>query len=91
MTKETIPEIFEKAMKEPAPPFAFQEGRKVRILKRVVEDGQTPLYFSGAIGLIKKRCIMGILMKTPYYYVEVNSHTEPFSEEELDHRYAQKR
>ena len=67
--------------------FLFYTEQKVRILKNVINDGQTPKNFSGAIGKITRRYFAGIIIKDAWYEVEVDGHTEPFREYELDHRY----
>lgn len=74
---------------EPDPnPFLFKVGQKVRVLKKVVDDGQTPHYWAGSICEVIGRS-SSFLHKDHWYALKhTNGFTDLFSEEELDNRYA---
>jgi hypothetical protein len=76
--------------KEPDPhPYLFKIGQTIRVRVKVIEDGQTPLYWAGAKAKVISRLCTG-LHKEHWYKVYLESHnvTCDFSEEELDLRYA---
>ena len=71
--------------------YLFRVGQVVRILKNVVEDGQTPEYYSGAkVIIISTHCTM--LLKEHYYKVRhlENNKICIFKEDEIDGRFRRK-
>lgn len=71
-------------------PFAFDVGQTVRVCVSCAEDGQTPLFWKGAVcKIISRRWTM--LSKTHMYLLEHENGTQDdFSEEELDYRYGKR-
>ena len=77
------------AVNEPiqAPPI-FRVGQTVRVLKRIIDDGQTPHYWSGAKGECISVNIAGLIRKVWVYQVRhPNGNMCEFKEEELDYRF----
>jgi hypothetical protein len=63
----------------------FSIGQKVRVLKKVVEDGQTPSYWAGAIATVEAFTWRGDCMTLTL--VHENGAVERFRDYELDSRY----
>lgn len=90
---DTISEMLVAAMNKPdSNPFLFEVGQTVRVVKRVIDDGQTPEHWSGAMGtVISQRCTM--LSKRHWYKVKHAGRncTCDFEEDELDFRFAKRK
>lgn len=76
---------------EPDPnPFMFQVGQQVRVVKSVVNDGQTHKCWAGAIATITRRYCTG-LHKEHWYEVSLSYNgsllKNEFREDEFDFRY----
>lgn len=81
-----------KAYQKPDPnPFPFQVGQRVRIRVGVVEDGQTPALWAGAMAIVESRHCTGIHKQHYYKLRYEQGQLDEFKEEELDARYAKKR
>ncbi len=82
-----IREMLEQQMKKPEV-YRFQIGQTVRVLNCVVEDGQTPDYWAGAICTVTSRYTTPIGRAVWYkLYFKPQHVIAPFSEDHLDHRY----
>ncbi len=44
----------------PNHPALFEVGQKVRVRKRVVQDGQTPKFWAGAVVMVESRLCSGM-------------------------------
>lgn len=88
---ENLADLIMKVVNEPSPrPFAFEIGQTVRICVSCVEDGQTPLYWKGAVcKVVDRRATM--FSKTHTYLLEhENGNQDYFEESELDYRYGKR-
>ena len=73
-------------------PFLYSFGQKARVLSNVIEDGQTPEYWSGAKVEIRERYHTPIFKNRVYVVKHLkNNRICEFKEEELDKRYRRKR
>jgi len=96
--KESLKDLFDKQLKKRKDvTFKFTVGQKVRILENVIDDGQTPKEYAGAIGVIVQQQVAGIALPEPWYVVglptgkyHIISRTCAFREDELDDRYIRK-
>ena len=75
-------------------PQRFKLGDRVRVLNTVIRDGQTPVYWAGAIGEIANFGCSPIMhihsYKIKVYFTVGGCKTCDFKEEELDIRFAKK-
>jgi hypothetical protein len=86
----TLTDLILKAYREPDPkPYLFRCGQQVRVLRKVIDDGQTPTHWAGRIGCITRRYTTGI-HKDHWYLVEASGSRCEFRESELDRRYVVK-
>lgn len=73
-------------------PFLYEVGQKVRIRKNIVQDGQTPEYWSGALCQILSRQNVGMFLPKHMYKVRLLHGDKicDFFEYEIDMRYIRK-
>jgi recombinational DNA repair protein (RecF pathway) len=86
---ESLMELLVKAYREPDPnPYLFEVGQRARVLKRVVEDGQTPKAWAGAIVTVERCWTTGLHKDHIYVVRRADGIVCEFKEDELDARYA---
>ena len=89
MGGEPLDDLIMRAARMPDPkPYLFQVGQTVRIIKRVIDDGQTPLYWSGAKVIVQSRGCTPLFKTHVYVLKHPNGAEDQFVEEELDRRYS---
>lgn len=87
---DLIDKLLEKCNYPDPKPYLFQVGQKVRILKKVIDDGQTPYFWADSVCEIIKRRSTLFSKRHVYFLRHENSCVEGFLEEELDARYARR-
>jgi hypothetical protein len=86
---DSLSELLTKALAIPDPnPFLFNLGQVVRVRKKVINDGQTPLFWAGAkVRVLSRNC--SCLTKSHWYVLQhPNGAQDHFQEYELDRRYS---
>jgi len=90
--EKTFEQLLMEAYNRPDPkPYLFQVGQTIRVLKGRSKDGQTPIYWNGALAIVVRRYCTGIHKE--HWYVlrhSVNGYEDEFREEEIDSRYARR-
>lgn len=92
MTTTNLLQLLVNEYNKPDPrPYLFEVGQTVRVVKSVVNDGQTPKHWAGATGSVERRKTTG-LHKDHWYVVRhaTGNVTCEFREDELDRRYARR-
>lgn len=86
---ETFYELLAKRYAEPPDyPASFQHGQMVRVCKAVIQDGQTPHFWSGAVCKITNVRCTGMHKEWWYELTHDNGAVDWFDERDLDMRYA---
>lgn len=87
----TMSTLFDHLMKKPETDSPFEVGQKVKVLKKVLEDGQTPEFWTEclveviSVGATMLHKEWTVTLKHP------NGATDRFKAEELDWRYIKNR
>lgn len=88
----SLPSVMLQAARRPiqhAP--LFRAGQRVRVLRFVANDGQTPDYWAGAVCTCLSRRAVGVLQKRWSYLLQhANGQIAAFQEYELDQRFTPK-
>lgn len=84
-------DLLMKVINEPdTKPYYYEVGQKVRVCKKVLEDGQTPRFWAGAVCEVVKRYASMIHKDHWYKLRHPNGNEDEFREYELDYRYIRK-